>query len=221
MGWVRGEPWCCPSWGAMGWGWGQRGGTLGGRSQSGFPHEVLSRCGAIRCSPKGATFLGICGAGLGAVGQCQGRGRRGEQGGAPTLPPAPARAPRAPQLHLPLVALLPGGCFSEGAAGSRTEPPFTGSAAKAASPGWPRGNTACLVQQGPAGGAEGCRGAVGGGRVSGAVLPPSPCRPGAFLVGMGPAGCSPRHGSFSSGKMKAGGAAEIRGMSLGVGEIRS
>lgn len=75
-------------------------GGMGGRSQSGFPYEVFSRCGALRCSPKGATFLGICGAGLGAVGQCQGRGRRGEQragtpslhqkGGAPTLPPAPA-----------------------------------------------------------------------------------------------------------------------------------
>lgn len=157
----------------------------------------------------------------GGCGAVSGQGEERGAGGAPTLPPAPARAPHAPQLHLPLVALLPGGCFSEGAAGSRTEPPFTGSAAEAASPGWPRGNTACLVQQGPAGGAEGCRGAVGGGRVSGAVLPPSPCRPRAFLVGMGPAGCSPRHGSFSSGKMKAGGAAEIRGMSLGVGEIRS
>lgn len=114
MGWVRGEPWCCPSWGAMGWGWGQRGGTGGGRSQSGFPHEVLSRCGAIRCSPKGATFLGICGAGLGAVGQCQGRGRRGEQGGLPHCPQPQPGLPMPPSCTCPLWPCCPGAASLRG-----------------------------------------------------------------------------------------------------------
>lgn len=68
-------------------------------------------------------------------------------------------------------------------------------------------------------------GVLWGGDGSAVLCFPRPhARLGLFLWEQGrphPAGCSPGHGSFSSGKMKAGGAAEIRGMSLGVGEIRS